>query len=620
LSRLQKLPFSNIQITGSSRETLARQWRGLTGHIGQVFPDLSDSSAWLGGSGEQWERGPYYLDGLVPLAYLLRDPEAIRVANKWLDAIKSSQDETGFFGPKTNRDWWPRAVVLKAMVSAYLATEDPRIATFLRKYFTYMETHLPSQPFAFWGYARGLEGLEAIQLLEDLDPTFDGKPLFALWKQYALDWTNLFTNYPYEEPTGKYLNEQLFHLLRPVILWIDKLAKNKKKPKLQTKEQILANNQKPLNQVYLKTHGVNIAMAFKYVLYLGGDEEAFFEARDEILEHHGNGLELFSSDEHVNGPSPEQGVELCVVVEHMHSLEEAMRLSTSMRAADALDYVAYNALLTTITPDFCAHQYVQQVNQLDASVKKHPFFDTDRYANTFGVAPNFGCCAANMHQGWPKYFHSAVMQSTKGIVVFLYVSGIYEVGLETGTIRFEVQTKYPYESTVRIVILDHRASPKSTLTLRLPYRAKTTYTYQSKKRTIANETSLTIDHLATGDQIDLAFDFPLQVVTNQDATISVRKGPLLYALPLRETETKLFGTVPFHDRAFTTTDDAHWVPLLEYRTVSVISAQTDPVSKLPTLTIEGIHLQTHERKPITLIPYGHTILRVAQFIRKDIPL
>ncbi|MCK7487732.1 MAG: hypothetical protein MZU97_21210 [Bacillus subtilis] len=144
MSRLRKLPFSNIQITGPSREKLARQWQGLTGHIGEVFPDLSDSSAWLGGTGEQWERGPYYLDGLIPLAYLLRDQEAINVANRWLDAILSSQDETGFFGPRSNRDWWPRAVVLKAMVSAYLATLDPRIPRFLTKYFQYMESQ-PTQ-------------------------------------------------------------------------------------------------------------------------------------------------------------------------------------------------------------------------------------------------------------------------------------------------------------------------------------------------------------------------------------------------------------------------------------------------------------------------------------------
>jgi len=613
MNRLSKLPFSKIQLSGIHQDLLRRQWSGLSGHIGEVFPDLSDNSAWLGGTGDQWERGPYYLDGLIPLAYLLQDACAIQKANQWLEAILQSQDETGFFGPKTNRDWWPRAVVLKAMVSAYLATDNPRIATFLRKYFAYMEGHIPNTPFAFWGYARGLEGLEAIQLLEDLDPTFDGKPLFALWKQYALDWTNLFTRYPYEEPTGKYLNQQLFHLLRPVILWLDKLAKNKKKPKLQTKEQILANNQKPLNQVYLKTHGVNIAMAFKYILYTGGTEEAFFQALDNMLTHHGNALDLFSSDEHVNGPSPEQGVELCVVVELMHSLEEAMRLSMSFRAADALDYLAYNALQTTITQDFCAHQYVQQVNQLDASVKKHPFFDTDNYANTFGVAPNFGCCAANMHQGWPKYVHSAVMQSAAGVVVFLYVSGTYDVLLETGNVRFEVRTGYPYEFSAQIEILEHHASQDTTWTFRLPYRAKTKVVSTLETTTIENQEFVAFDHLKAGDRIELFFDFPIRTISNQDATISVRQGPLLYALPFEAIETPLFGKPPFHDRAFTTNDDPHWAPLLEQGQVQIRDRLTSPRS----IVVAGLHLQTAATKPITLIPYGQTILRVAQFIRKD---
>ena len=46
---------------------------GLSGHLDEFWPDIKDS-AWIGGKAEGWERVPYWLDGLVPLAYLLDDP------------------------------------------------------------------------------------------------------------------------------------------------------------------------------------------------------------------------------------------------------------------------------------------------------------------------------------------------------------------------------------------------------------------------------------------------------------------------------------------------------------------------------------------------------------------
>ena len=51
-------------------EQLRLQAQGLSGHLDEFWPDLGPNSAWLGGTGEGWERGPYFLDGLVPLAYL----------------------------------------------------------------------------------------------------------------------------------------------------------------------------------------------------------------------------------------------------------------------------------------------------------------------------------------------------------------------------------------------------------------------------------------------------------------------------------------------------------------------------------------------------------------------
>ena len=75
---------------GWLRRQLRLQADGLCGNLDRVWPDVRDS-AWFGGEREGWERAPYWLDGFVPMAYLLEDEELIARANRCIDQILERQ-------------------------------------------------------------------------------------------------------------------------------------------------------------------------------------------------------------------------------------------------------------------------------------------------------------------------------------------------------------------------------------------------------------------------------------------------------------------------------------------------------------------------------------------------
>ena len=84
----------NIELNGWIKTQLEVQKNGLFGSLDKVWKDIKDSK-WIGGKEEGWERFPYYLNGLVPLAYALNDEELIDKANHYMDVIITAQREDG---------------------------------------------------------------------------------------------------------------------------------------------------------------------------------------------------------------------------------------------------------------------------------------------------------------------------------------------------------------------------------------------------------------------------------------------------------------------------------------------------------------------------------------------
>lgn len=87
-----------LKPAGWLRRQLEIQANGLSGNLDKIWPDIRDS-AWIGGDRDGWERVPYWLDGFIPLAYLLEDEDMIARAKKYIDAILERQCGDGWLCP-----------------------------------------------------------------------------------------------------------------------------------------------------------------------------------------------------------------------------------------------------------------------------------------------------------------------------------------------------------------------------------------------------------------------------------------------------------------------------------------------------------------------------------------
>src|ERR1700683_2618148 len=65
------LPLGAVRPAGWLKNQLQIQANGLGGHLDETWADVGSNSGWLGGTGESWGRGPFFLLGAFPLAFLV---------------------------------------------------------------------------------------------------------------------------------------------------------------------------------------------------------------------------------------------------------------------------------------------------------------------------------------------------------------------------------------------------------------------------------------------------------------------------------------------------------------------------------------------------------------------
>jgi len=501
-----KLPLGSIKPEGWLKSQLEAQAAGLTGNVDEFWPDLVNS-AWKGGDGEGWERGPYYLDGLVPLAYLLDDEELKTKVKNWIEPILASSRDSGWYGPVKNIDRWPLAVSNKVLMQYYEATSDERAVDVLKKYFRYLQDNPPDWPDNHWRGVRAMENAVTGYWLYRLT----GEPwileTIRSIQENSFDWTSYYEKFPW-----------------------DSLALDEKRIPVQTWTGLTA-------------HGVNNGMAIKYPglwYQQSGDERfrsAVFEGIRKYDLHHGQTAGRFSCDEHLSGKSPDRGTELCTVVEFMFSLEELYAILGDNTLADRLEMLAFNALPGTTTADMWAHQYDQQSNQVLVTAQKRAWASNGDYSNIYGLMPNFACCLANMHQGWPKFAQSLWMATNdNGLIAVAYSPSSVSAKVAGGReVTITELTDYPFSGRIQFII--NTPEPvKFPLYLRIPgWAGSATIRYKDKiMNGSAGSTVKLSGRWNEGDVILMELPMELRTEKRYNNSTSVIRGPLWFALRIEK--------------------------------------------------------------------------------------
>ncbi|OBZ13072.1 beta-L-arabinofuranosidase domain-containing protein [Bacillus sp. FJAT-26390] len=508
------LPLGAVKAEGWLLKQLELMKDGATGYAEDLYGELNTNSEWLGGTAPEsnWERPVYYVKGLVALAYTLDDPDLIAKSQKWVNWMLNSQQEDGNFGPASDNDWWPRMVAIYVLKDYYEATNDERVIPFLTNYFHYQLNNLDKRPLFDWGQIRSGDNLNVVLWLYNRTGDSFLIQLAEKLHEQGTDATDVFTN-----------NNFL------------------------TAAKSNAGN-------FYTQHTVNVNQSIKTpaIYYQLSKNEADKDAYQAGVEHlnqsHNQITGINSGTEMLAGLASTQGVELCAIVERIHSDAVTAMITGDPTIGDALEKLTFNSLPGAMSKDIKTHQYYSLPNQVQSGLTDHGFKQNYDSGTVQSPYSGFPCCRFNMHMGWP-YFVKDMWAGTAdgGLGVIAYGPSRVSAKIKGANVTVKETTNYPFEDQIRFTIEEASESVKFPLKLRIPNwteNATITVNGQPQAAVKAGE-YFSIDRVwQKGDTVVLTLPMEIKTSTWVNNSIGIERGPLVFSLRIEESWVEQSNPAP----------------------------------------------------------------------------
>ncbi len=508
------LPLGAVKPEGWLRDELVIQSKGLTGYVDEFY--LKDSR-WKGGRDNNIVPGTRdswavaYLNGLVSIAYLLDDTRLKAKAQEYIEWIFKSAQPDGWFGPPWEQGYEEATVcdpghqmrALAALLQYAEATGDERVLPLAKGFMGFMMKNIREFPLnKWWGM-----GAMAVAPLAYVLYNATGERAYldyvTLVHDHSYDFESFFLDFPW-----------------------DKAA--------------LDRHKVPYNWTALgKTaHGPLLFRALSYASHwnlLSPNErsvESIYTGIESLEKYHGQAGGRFSGDEHISGTRPTQGTELCGIINTLATMENLAADLGDPAFGDRLELVAFNGLPGTITPDFWAHQYVQQANQVLVSNAEREWSTNPLCANIYGLSPHYPCCLFSMHRGFPGYVENMWMATPDGgLVAVAYGPSRVKAKAAGVDVVITEETEYPFDGAIRLIVEPDRAA-EFPLHLRIPGWADGATVRAGSKtlRPKAGTVCRVLRDWKPGDIVQIDFPMKVRTETRTNGAITLLRGPLVYAL------------------------------------------------------------------------------------------
>jgi hypothetical protein len=526
----EPFPLGSIKPLGWLKQQMELMAQGLPGRMHEFYRLVKDAP-WMGGNAEYSplnEAYTYYFDGIVPLAYGIDDERLKDHVLRSADWLISHQHDDGWLGPETNplrRNFWGRYPLFLGFMQ--LAEAEPRLTSTIvgtmHSFIDLMHQMLTAghQGYVWkpgdlfdeqWGRSRAADMIIALQWLYEKYPLGNEEKLhecMAYMYEMAYDWSYWFSE-------DNFLKDDLDLFPEDVT-----------------------------NSLFPYVHVVNAAQGLKspaVMRRITHDEELVNATRNGVnwtFTYHGNSFGAIIGDERESGLSPVRGTELCSVVEAMYSLNYLYQALGDREFADRSELAAFNALPTMVLPFWWAHQYVSQSNQpVSQQLERTPFWNVGPWGQTFGLEPNYPCCAVRFSTGLPKWVSAMfVKDGEDGIAhallgpselrttlgkrndVHIRCTGNYPFG---GLLEYHIKARHAFRFSIRV--------PSWALngTSGIEINGGKTQHLQPHNSTGMHEIIVP----AGRTKIEIWFGAEVRVESRANDTIAVHHGALSYSLAI----------------------------------------------------------------------------------------